>query len=278
MFIDDVMKQTYPELSEPMMRPDAIFKIQNIADYYYSMPNMDMIDYKKDVFSFMLPFKSCWFEYKQPPRIILPDKSAMIDEFSKCPTGIYAFQTVAENMATIVGFNLYLEMHGIPRFIGAELLVCDDHGKYPNPVQFDPRMKDNHLKSISKNIKPLEMAASFLGLAIIPVVLTLNFLHCKNVARQEEFISKKLIKARQKRNKPYFEKYYTLQIEPMRKILDEQGEAKTKGLTHALHICRGHFKNFEGKGLFGKYKGTYWWPAHVRGDEKVGIIKKDYSI
>lgn len=46
-----------------------------------------------------------------------------------------------------------------------------------------------------------------------------------------------------------------------------------------LHICRGHFKDYRnGAGLFGKYKGLYWWDEHARGDEEHGVVVKDYEV
>lgn len=41
---------------------------------------------------------------------------------------------------------------------------------------------------------------------------------------------------------------------------------------------RGHFKDFSAKGLFGKYKGVYWWGDQVRGDSAQGVIDKDYRL
>jgi hypothetical protein len=108
--------------------------------------------------------------------------------------------------------------------------------------------------------------------------MALNFLTCKNVLRNEEKIPKKLFLRNQKKGKGYFEKYYTLQIDPMREILRREGQAEKTGIIMALHICRGHFKTYSSKGLFGKYQGTFWWPSHVRGEESKGKIKKDYEI
>jgi hypothetical protein len=65
----------------------------------------------------------------------------------------------------------------------------------------------------------------------------------------------------------------------MRRALDIEGEARTKGLRHALHICRGHFKTFsEESPLFGKHTGTYWWESQVRSKAELGIVEKDYRI
>lgn len=64
----------------------------------------------------------------------------------------------------------------------------------------------------------------------------------------------------------------------MRQILDTEGEAQSKGLGHALHICRGHFKTFTEASLFGKHTGTYWWESQARGKTARGVVEKDYRI
>ena len=48
------------------------------------------------------------------------------------------------------------------------------------------------------------------------------------------------------------------------------------------HVCRGHFAEYGpqfGKGLlFGRYAGRFFIPPHLRGDEKNGIVEKDYAV
>lgn len=47
----------------------------------------------------------------------------------------------------------------------------------------------------------------------------------------------------------------------------------------ASHVVRGHFKTFTSDApLFGKLVGTYWIPAHSRGNAKNGFVGKDYAI
>jgi hypothetical protein len=69
-----------------------------------------------------------------------------------------------------------------------------------------------------------------------------------------------------------------LNIHPIKKILEIEGQSQKTGLKMALHICRGHFKDFTERGLFGKYHGLYWWDAHARGNAKEGIALKDYRV
>jgi hypothetical protein len=47
----------------------------------------------------------------------------------------------------------------------------------------------------------------------------------------------------------------------------------------ALHIARGHFAHYtEDRPLFGKYTGTFWRPAHVRGSADFGTVKSTYKV
>ena len=66
----------------------------------------------------------------------------------------------------------------------------------------------------------------------------------------------------------------------MTRILDtEGGIGRGGGLKQALHICRGHFKDYrDGRGLFGKHKGLYWWEQNVRGSIEQGVHIKDYRV
>lgn len=65
----------------------------------------------------------------------------------------------------------------------------------------------------------------------------------------------------------------------MREVLRRDGEMVAgSGLQRALHICRGHFKTYQDQGLFGKHKGTFWVPMHLRGTAEEGIVRKEYKI
>lgn len=109
-----------------------------------------------------------------------------------------------------------------------------------------------------------------------PCLLAISFLHCKNV----ELIDNKPTRYKRDRHKsrPHIT-FKTLRIEPMKKVLCTEGKSEHTGLKLALHICRGHFKDFrDGRGLFGRHKNVYWWDSQVRGDISAGIVNKDYSI
>lgn len=111
-----------------------------------------------------------------------------------------------------------------------------------------------------------------------PALLALSFLHCKNVTLETTDPPAKLSKAFQRRNGRPLVRYHTLNIEPMRRVLKHEGQSEKTGLRKAMHICRGHFKDYSKHGLFGKYKGMYWWESHVRGSADEGAVLKDYNV
>ena len=111
-----------------------------------------------------------------------------------------------------------------------------------------------------------------------PALLTLSFLNCKNVTTKIEKPEPRLNAARIRRGKKPFLKYHVLQIEPLKKILRTEGQAETQGLKRALHICRGHFATYDEKPLFGRVRGTFWIPSHVRGSREQGTVMKDYHV
>jgi len=107
-------------------------------------------------------------------------------------------------------------------------------------------------------------------------LLTMSFMHCKNVQLSEEKMTRQERRLRER--KGFQTKYHVLQIDPMKEVLRKQGNIETNGLKKALHICRGHFKTYSEKGLFGKHKGTFWVGQHVKGHKAEGQVTKDYRV
>jgi hypothetical protein len=116
-----------------------------------------------------------------------------------------------------------------------------------------------------------------------PLLLALSFMHCRNVERVPVHPSEKQNRKRVARNLPPFNKFHTLQIEPMRRILqqaaDEYRGKKQTGIEMALHRYRGHFKTYvESKPLMGHAVGTWFWASGVRGQKKRGTVEKLYEV
>lgn len=141
---------------------------------------------------------------------------------------------------------------------------------------FDEAGNDVSEKMIMKTSKEL-CDIDELSYPFFVGLLTTSFCHCKNVVDLEHGGKKPGMSRRRNRSTPKY-KYHVLKIEPMKKILRTEGNIEENGLMKALHICRGHFKDYRDKGLFGKHKDIYWWDAHVKGSIAGGIVDKDYRI
>ena len=114
---------------------------------------------------------------------------------------------------------------------------------------------------------------------MFPVLMTLSFLNCRNVQTRTEEAPLGLQKKWRKRHDRDLVRYEVLDINPMKTTLESEGEIGTKGLRHALHVCRGHFKTYTPeKPLLGRASGTFWWADHVRGNKEYGEIVKDYAV
>lgn len=126
-----------------------------------------------------------------------------------------------------------------------------------------------------------ELLIGMLQMYLYPCLLALSFMHCRNVKVRQVTPPPKLSKKREKKTGLPLLKYRILLIDHMKQILEQEGHASSEGLQKALHICRGHFKNYgrDGKGLlFGKHAATVWIPMHIRGNAEEGIVVKDYDV
>jgi hypothetical protein len=110
-----------------------------------------------------------------------------------------------------------------------------------------------------------------------PTLLAMSFCHCRNIEVEENQPQRAERRRQNKTGTPSL-RWHNVKIDPMRKILDPIRAEKGGSLQSALHICRGHFKHFKDKGLFGKHQGVWWWNMHARGSPEHGIVKKTYAV
>ena len=116
---------------------------------------------------------------------------------------------------------------------------------------------------------------------VLPVLLALSLMHCRNVEIRTVEPDAAASRAHRRRYHHRLVRYQVLDIEPMRRILDQAGatDPQAGGLRRALTICRGHFKTFTPDApLFGKHAGQFWWAPHVRGNPDAGIVVNDYRV
>jgi hypothetical protein len=113
---------------------------------------------------------------------------------------------------------------------------------------------------------------------LYPFWLALSFLHCKNVTATRTDPCHP--RGKRRPQDPCRRVHYkVLDIQPMQRLLQQERSRQRGDLRQALHIMRGHFKNYQaGSGLFGKHHGLYWWDQRLRGSSDHGIVVKDYAV
>jgi hypothetical protein len=301
MFIDDVwprIKKKFPFIPREMI---VAVNIQNCADYFYEnckdWPDNNNVIHVENRFPCVSPpWPITWYEWdmKKPGntstvlgcllagRNIDPEVSAeialesfiadtkkkLIDSGRIEGEHKEALYVPSTPVKWFCGGSCYMGSKSnyppgsiVPQIVG---YCCDRNGQMPEGgyVVFDTYQ--------------LLWDLLYLG----PIWMATTFLHCKNT----EVIDspphpERLQKARIKRGKEPLFQYKTLNVGFAKKIIETTRQNKEPVFHKALHICRGHFKDFSnGRGLFGKYKGLYWWDMHARGSEKEGIIFKDYKV
>lgn len=136
------------------------------------------------------------------------------------------------------------------------------------------------LRSVSDKTQVLADASKvWSSIAGVTCLMALQFMNCKNVRVASNEPSPKLSKAHEKRHGKPLVRYHTIQIEPMKQVLETEGGIGHNGIKKALHICRGHFATYtDDKPLFGRVTGTFWKPAHVRGSLSEGAVVSDYKV
>jgi len=107
---------------------------------------------------------------------------------------------------------------------------------------------------------------------------SLLILNCKNIQTEKIPAPEPLNKKRRKAGKQELFDYHVLNVVfPSKK---RGYEEKGIPLSHnRVHLCRGHFKVYtEEHPLFGNLVGQYWWQPHARGQNRDGIVMKDYKL
>ena len=107
-----------------------------------------------------------------------------------------------------------------------------------------------------------------------------RLLSCKNVYTQDINPPEKVNKKRIRSGKLPLFSYKVLCLNPLEKMVHAPSWSNRNPTDHnRIHYCRGHFKEFTSeRPLLGKYTGLYWWQPHIRGQNRNGMIVKDYAI
>lgn len=305
-FYDRILQSSrMTEDEKNIVQQCTLIDIDNVARYYFEGSTQENWSFRDDFPNIAPPLPAMFFEFKAP-RIIVSDKFGITEWAAKYP-GLEAFGIGmwAHDADPATTYNVSgTPLSGIRWFV--ETLHFIDIGKRAEPqpllsirfpvdvdgmwysadggksivLSFVPR--ESGLAWAQANNLTFEEYVSSLGEEckgmLYPVCLALSFMHCKNVVQRLVKPEDWMVKNAQKKRRPIPVTYRVLDIEPMKTVLHSEGQSEKTGLKKALHICRGHFKTYDEKPLFGRVKGTFWWPSTVRGSLSEGAVVKDYRV
>ena len=269
----------------------GIFDISNVAEYVYSFPKSHY-SFFLDSICIIPPFKKTWFELvyptwsyadKEPVRLPAGQSSGVLCEYVKQDDCFLVtfnffhsyfkkFPSITDKIEWAGNFSLLADKFGKPVKVKNEKDECImPGGLNKNLLEFYQGMAQYGGRKLASTDSSMGTEGS--------LIAALNFIHCKNIKSELNNYSRKIIRNGIRSGKPYFEKFYTLTIDNIKKKLKEEGRADEVGLKKAFHFCRGHFKTYtDEKPLFGKHTGSFWCPDHTKGDLEIGRIKKGYRL
>lgn len=247
------------------------FLADNVAAF---MAQLGTLEYRKDIPNVRPPFKVMWVEARWPDSIktnfgfICLEQTR--EELEK--QEVLRESNLEEILKSDYNFFLYISVY-VEKTVLYQLILPFDEDGTPNFDICRPLFHQDYHK-LDEEDKQFGY-----GLVAIPL-LTICFCNCKNIIQEVKQSPKVLQKINKDRKNPKPEiKWHVLKIDRIKKILNTEGELQSKGIKHALHICRGHFKTFtKERPLLGKHVGTFWWSQQVRGSSEHGIVHKDYEV
>lgn len=270
--------------------------VDNVAEYLYSGITQDEWDLTKDFPTLMPPFQSFWMETNKPSAIIhtedQPGATRALQDMPARWGVLFESTTLPEGSESR---SLLTRMFGARLDLPFALLTAtpvfyvEGHSVLPPitivtalnraGVALGPHVASFHQSLVADAASDsLQKRFDQIAPQLLPFYLAISFMHCKNVSRREETPPPALSKAHQRRYGAPLQRFTVLDIDPMRQVLKSEGGAESTGLVKALHICRGHFKTYSERPLFGRIKGTFWWPSSVRGTIAAGVVAKTYDV
>ncbi len=276
-------------LDDPQL---PIITIDNVAEYYYYGSDQEYWDLRNDFPNLAPPFQVFWVEHKMVQKIRSAEKGEkdMSNLGMREPRSGFLFLAVKPEDVTLAPDDRDDRTSSLPEgthwiyaiemfnYWGTEqkqklaegptgtmFMFIDKEGRVLDTPQMQTHTSQQALDRDPVMAEVLKATMQWTH----PSLLAICFLHCRNVKVVNNETPSKLAKRTIERHGYKPSSYKTLIIEPLKDILRKEGGHSASGgntLQRALHICRGHFRDYrEGKGLFGKYHQIVWTPQTVRG-------------
>jgi hypothetical protein len=281
-FFDDIISRKavpWPELQE-LLEKSTVILADNVAEYLYSGTDQDYWSLETDFPNLAPLFELFFIEWRDPQYVVtrergrqqFPVRARNGALFISAESSAIASGEAAQDYRWLQNIWIWTESRREINCLGSMTIKIGSDGR---AVRFSD--KGYFMATLNPGLKTPASAELLLSVTQ-PALLTVCFLHCKNVRMESHTPPAPLAKKHRLRYGRPPVVYKTLIIEPLKRVLSNEGNADVIGLKKALHICRGHFKDYKERGLFGKIHGVFWWSDHLAGTLRSGLVKKDYNV
>lgn len=283
----------------PLLTTGEIILIDNVADYYFDFLPEDAEyqrqgvtvpwDYDKHYPFCAPPFDEMWFEFRTTKLI---NVSRIGVKVTSVEMTLDRWPLVDNHLHDELT-SKHPELHDRVRWLlSFEPYSERSNGKLEGPwgtyligIASDGHIAKNDAGDYVFAIAALDPKRAAVQHAVMvnPCLMAMSFMHVKNsrLLSEEPPAPRTKNQMKKARNNPA-SKYYVLKIDPIDKLVQSRragGGSPGERDEAALHIVRGHFADYtQGTGLFGRIKGRFFIPWHMRGNPERGVIEKDYEF
>lgn len=257
-----------------------VIAADDVATYVFTLPKGTRID---DVVASMAPpFERFFVEFQNVPNDDMLYAWGALVEASDDPGKIDKFEGDAGKARWILELSTFMEREKGNPFGPVATHVCGlaEDGTWFRHSGGDVWWGGGHV-SLSEQPpdQVIQEWGDLVAQYLFPVLLSISFMHCRNVGVRPVVPPEKLSRKHKKKHGHELVRYHVLEIQQIQRFLDECRDRNQDNFRSALHLCRGHFKTFTlDAPLFGRHAGTYWWDPQVRGSMDQGLVLKDYRV
>jgi hypothetical protein len=248
------------------LKQAPLINIQNVANYYFMELDhpQDQFDAQRAFPNVAPPWPLFYMSFKIPGYIRSRGRLERLPE-AGIECGYLIFGARDDRTGGWKSKAILLRVDSGSRISTVRTIewLTDEHGQMRPTDGIEPA-RDKFRLLVSKEVSWQQgniVSDEKLSAPLICVpFLAICFCHCKNVKVEREPVPNKVRLKRERAHGWSPDASHRIGIDPMRKQLAAVGANEPSGLKRALHIMRGHFKDYrEGRGLFGKVHGMWWW-------------------
>jgi len=237
--------------------------VQNVADWMWASQQEEWGH--EDIPCLAPPFPKVWMEWGRPQVLVMKNKPGDLSTFPsrvgclglafKGATGwLWLFTLFVQHprfiRPTVSAFTLRTDREGTIEPGGFPIVTTD----YANP----------------------DTARYMTGIMRMPALLGIAFMHCKNV-EMVRYPEADTTPKQVRRGLPRV-RFSRIVVTPFREVAQRASGDAAVSIQRAMHICRGHFKDYRKSGLFGRIPGIFWWDTHVRGNADAGLVISEHEV